>query len=87
MFNTRPLLQTLSCDVSKNGILAIQTLRNNLMASIRLASIATMLSSVIAVLMSIGNQDIGVLLSYFTFQRAVYEVLQPCKFPHHYCSP
>ena len=51
-------------DVSKNGILAIQTLRNNLMASIRLASIATMLSSVIAVLMSSGNQDKSALLVF-----------------------
>nr|POE52238.1 hypothetical protein CFP56_56334 [Quercus suber] len=51
-------------DESKNGILAIQTLRNNLMASIRLASIATMLSSVIAVLMRSGNQDKSALLVF-----------------------
>ncbi|KAM4068537.1 hypothetical protein ACB094_12G020400 [Castanea mollissima] len=51
-------------DASKNGILAIQTLRNNLMASIRLASIATMLSSIIAVLMSSGNQDKSALLVF-----------------------
>ncbi|XAR71559.1 hypothetical protein NMG60_11017896 [Bertholletia excelsa] len=37
---------------SKNGILAVQTLRNNIMASTVLASTAIMLSSVIAVLMS-----------------------------------
>lgn len=38
----------------KNGILAVQTLRNNIMASTLLASTAIMMSSVIAVLMSHG---------------------------------
>ncbi|KAL7003720.1 hypothetical protein U1Q18_004868 [Sarracenia purpurea var. burkii] len=42
-------------DVSKNGILAVQTLRNNIMASTLLASTAIMLSSVIAVLMTNGG--------------------------------
>ncbi|XP_059304424.1 uncharacterized protein LOC132056305 [Lycium ferocissimum] len=42
-------------DSSKNGILAVQTLRNNIMASTLLASTAIMLSSVIAVLMTGGN--------------------------------
>ncbi|XP_073148384.1 uncharacterized protein [Henckelia pumila] len=37
---------------SKNGILAVQTLRNNIMASTLLASTAIMLSSLIAVLMT-----------------------------------
>ncbi|KAG5533957.1 hypothetical protein RHGRI_027970 [Rhododendron griersonianum] len=36
----------------KNGVLAVQTLRNNIMASTLLASMAIMLSSLIAVLMS-----------------------------------
>ncbi|KAL6972220.1 hypothetical protein U1Q18_031908 [Sarracenia purpurea var. burkii] len=39
-------------DVSKNGVLSVQTLRNNIMASTLLASTAIMLSSLIAVLMS-----------------------------------
>ncbi|KAF8379855.1 hypothetical protein HHK36_029304 [Tetracentron sinense] len=39
-------------DTSKNGVLAVQTLRNNIMASTLLASTAIMLSSLIAVLMS-----------------------------------
>ncbi|KAF5731322.1 hypothetical protein HS088_TW19G00930 [Tripterygium wilfordii] len=46
-------------DVSKNGVLAVQTLRNNIMASTVLASTAIMLSSLIAVLMtsSSGNRS------------------------------
>ncbi|GKV48314.1 hypothetical protein SLEP1_g55138 [Rubroshorea leprosula] len=42
-------------DVAKNGVLAVQTLRNNIMASTVLASTAIMLSSLIVVLMSSGN--------------------------------
>ncbi|GLU12124.1 hypothetical protein SLE2022_288300 [Rubroshorea leprosula] len=44
-------------DVTKNGVLAVQTLRNNIMASTVLASTAIMLSSLISVLMmsSYGN--------------------------------
>ena len=44
-------------DVSKNGVLAVQTLRNNIMASTVLASTAIMLSSLIAVLMTSGSGD------------------------------
>ncbi|XP_057800718.1 uncharacterized protein LOC131016121 [Salvia miltiorrhiza] len=44
-------------DTGKNGILAVQTLRNNIMASTVLASTAIMLSSIIAVLMSSGGGD------------------------------
>ncbi|MCD7463365.1 hypothetical protein HAX54_050425 [Datura stramonium] len=39
-------------DPSKNGVLAVQTLRNNIMASTLLASTAIMLSSLIAILMT-----------------------------------
>lgn len=39
-------------DASKYGVLAVQTLRNNIMASTLLASMAIMLSSLIALLMS-----------------------------------
>ncbi|XP_051138262.1 uncharacterized protein LOC127256334 isoform X2 [Andrographis paniculata] len=42
-------------DTSKFGVLAVQTLRNNIMASTVLASTAIMLSSVIAVLMTGGR--------------------------------
>lgn len=44
-------------DVSKNGVLAVQTLRNNIMASTLLASTAIMLSSLIAVLMTSRSWD------------------------------
>lgn len=44
-------------DTSKNGVLAVQTLRNNIMASTLLASTAIMLSSLIAVLMTSGSGD------------------------------
>ncbi|KAM7499853.1 hypothetical protein LguiA_024267 [Lonicera macranthoides] len=43
-------------DVSKTGVLAVQTLRNNIMASTLLASTAIMLSSLIAVLMTGGSR-------------------------------
>ncbi|KAK4740445.1 hypothetical protein SAY87_032387 [Trapa incisa] len=42
-------------DVSKNGVLAVQTLRNSIMASTLLASTAVMLSSLIAYLMTDRN--------------------------------
>ena len=51
-------------DVSKNGVLAVQTLRNNIMASTLLASTAIMLSSLIAVLMTSGSSDRS---SWFVF--------------------
>ncbi|KAK6279510.1 hypothetical protein POUND7_019777 [Theobroma cacao] len=44
-------------DVGKNGVLAVQTLRNNIMASTVLASTAIMLSSLIALLMSNTGRD------------------------------
>lgn len=42
-------------DTSKTGVLAVQTLRNNIMASTLLASTAIMLSSLIAVMMTGGG--------------------------------
>nr|DAD41049.1 TPA_asm: hypothetical protein HUJ06_015372 [Nelumbo nucifera] len=45
-------VRTMMDDMSKNGVVAVQTLRNNIMASTLLASTAIMLSSLIAVLMS-----------------------------------
>ncbi|XP_027160911.1 uncharacterized protein LOC113761923 [Coffea eugenioides] len=50
--NRRFWVQAMMKDASKNGVLAVQTLRNNIMASTLLASTAIMLSSVIAVLMT-----------------------------------
>lgn len=44
-------------DASKNGVLAVQTLRNNIMASTLLASTAITLSSLIAVLMTSSSGD------------------------------
>ncbi|KAL1539816.1 hypothetical protein AAHA92_24252 [Salvia divinorum] len=48
----RAWVGAMMADTAKNGILAVQTLRNNIMASTVLASTAIMLSSIIAVLMS-----------------------------------
>ncbi|KAK1325343.1 hypothetical protein QJS10_CPA01g00483 [Acorus calamus] len=45
-------VRTMMENSSKNGVLSVQTLRNNIMASTLLASTAIMLSSVIAVLMT-----------------------------------
>ncbi|XP_010275273.1 PREDICTED: uncharacterized protein LOC104610391 [Nelumbo nucifera] len=53
--NRRIWVRTMMEDMSKNGVLAVQTLRNNIMASTLLASTAIMLSSLIAVLMSNSN--------------------------------
>ncbi|GLT49258.1 hypothetical protein SLA2020_228270 [Shorea laevis] len=53
--NRRYWVLSMMEDVAKNGVLAVQTLRNNIMASTVLASTAIMLSSLIAVLMSSGN--------------------------------
>ncbi|KAJ6807481.1 uncharacterized protein M6B38_170360 [Iris pallida] len=50
--NRRIWVQTMMEDTTKNGILAVQTLRNNIMASTLMATTAIMLSSVIAVLMT-----------------------------------
>ncbi|XP_043706745.1 uncharacterized protein LOC122656335 [Telopea speciosissima] len=50
--NRRVWVQSMMEDTSKNGVLAVQTLRNNIMASTLLASTAITLSSVVAVLMA-----------------------------------
>ncbi|OWM75496.1 hypothetical protein CDL15_Pgr021660 [Punica granatum] len=50
-------VQAMMEDVSKNGILAVQTLRNNIMASTVLASTAITLCSLIALLMTSGNEN------------------------------
>ncbi|KAK9914622.1 hypothetical protein M0R45_038391 [Rubus argutus] len=55
--NRRFWVRAMMEDTSKNGVLAVQTLRNNIMASTLLASTAIMLSSLIAVLMTNGNRD------------------------------
>ncbi|XP_057800711.1 uncharacterized protein LOC131016116 [Salvia miltiorrhiza] len=53
--NRRLWVRFMMEDPMKSGILSVQTLRNNIMASTVLASTAIMLSSVIAVLMSGGS--------------------------------
>ncbi|XP_030467125.1 uncharacterized protein LOC130135361 [Syzygium oleosum] len=53
--NRRFWVQAMMEDVSKTGVLAVQTLRNNIMASTLLASTAITLSSLIAILMTSGN--------------------------------
>ncbi|PSS04521.1 Protein of unknown function DUF599 protein [Actinidia chinensis var. chinensis] len=55
--NRRFWVRAMMEDVSKNGVLSVQTLRNNIMASTLLASMAIMLSSLIAVLMTNGSRD------------------------------
>ncbi|OUZ99068.1 Protein of unknown function DUF599 [Macleaya cordata] len=55
--NRRIWVKTMMEDTSKNGVLAVQTLRNNIMASTLLASTAIMLSSLIAVLMTNSNSQ------------------------------
>ncbi|KAI8009183.1 hypothetical protein LOK49_LG07G00077 [Camellia lanceoleosa] len=50
--NRRFWVRAMMEDASKTGVLAVQTLRNNIMASTLLASTAIMLSSLIALLMS-----------------------------------
>ncbi|XP_042479074.1 uncharacterized protein LOC122060019 [Macadamia integrifolia] len=50
--NRQVWVRTMMEDVSKNGILAVQTLRNNIMASTVLASTAIMLSSVLSIIMA-----------------------------------
>ncbi|PON71920.1 hypothetical protein PanWU01x14_067620 [Parasponia andersonii] len=53
--NRRFWVRAMMEDVSKNGVLSVQTLRNNIMASTLLASMAIMLSSV-TVLMTSGSK-------------------------------
>lgn len=48
----------------KNGVLAVQTLRNNIMASTLLASTAIMLTSLIGILMTGGNGDRSVFFAF-----------------------
>ncbi|CAD5194381.1 unnamed protein product [Musa acuminata subsp. burmannicoides] len=55
--NRRIWVQTMMEDPAKNGVLAVQTLRNNIMASTLLASTAIMLSSLIVVLMTNGGSS------------------------------
>ncbi|GAY44297.1 hypothetical protein CUMW_081120 [Citrus unshiu] len=62
--NRRFWVQAMMEDASKNGVLAVQTLRNNIMASTLLASTAIMLSSLIAVLMTSSDVDRS---TWFTF--------------------
>ncbi|KAK9292935.1 hypothetical protein L1049_020917 [Liquidambar formosana] len=55
--NRRYWVHAMMEDVSKNGIVAVQTLRNNIMASTLLASTAIMLSSLIALLMTTNTAN------------------------------
>ncbi|KDP20231.1 hypothetical protein JCGZ_08879 [Jatropha curcas] len=55
--NRRFWVRAMMEDSTKHGVLAVQTLRNNIMASTLLASTAIMLSSVIAVLMTSGTRS------------------------------
>lgn len=63
--NRRFWVQAMMDDVSKNGVLAVQSLRNNIMASTLLASTAIMLSSLIAVLMSSDTERKRVMSEVF----------------------
>ncbi|EPS67214.1 hypothetical protein M569_07560 [Genlisea aurea] len=57
--NRRLWVRAMMEDTSKNGVLAVQTLRNSIMASTLLASTAIMLSSAIAALMSSSSSNGG----------------------------
>ncbi|KAH9718331.1 hypothetical protein KPL71_022181 [Citrus sinensis] len=64
--NRRFWVQAMMEDASKNGVLAVQTLRNNIMASTLLASTAIMLSSLIAVLMTSSDVDRSTWFTYYS---------------------
>ncbi|KAL3630768.1 hypothetical protein CASFOL_023752 [Castilleja foliolosa] len=79
--NRRLWVRAMMEDTSKNGILAVQTLRNNIMASTLLATMSIMLISVISVLMSGGgsgsrtahrpigdNSNFGFSIKFFSIQ-------------------
>ncbi|KAK9994945.1 hypothetical protein SO802_024648 [Lithocarpus litseifolius] len=72
--NRRFWVRAMMEDVSKNGVLAVQTLRNNIMASTLLASTAIMLSSLIAVLMTSGNWDKSALLVFGDKSELVFSI-------------
>ncbi|XP_041010046.1 uncharacterized protein LOC121254155 [Juglans microcarpa x Juglans regia] len=55
--NRKFWVQAMMEDAPKNGVLAVQTLRNNIMASTLLASTVIMLSSLIALLMSSSSWE------------------------------
>ncbi|KAH9669677.1 hypothetical protein KPL70_021885 [Citrus sinensis] len=64
--NRRFWVQAMMEDASKNGVLAVQTLRNNIMASTLLASTAIMLSSLIAILMTSSDGDRSTWFTYYS---------------------
>ncbi|XP_043714895.1 uncharacterized protein LOC122663276 [Telopea speciosissima] len=78
IINRRLWVRTMMEDTSKNGILAVQTLRNNIMASTVLASTAIMLSSVVAMIMANskarpsgeivfgGQSELGLWIKFFS---------------------
>uniref|UniRef100_A0A7N2MGW9 DUF599 domain-containing protein n=1 Tax=Quercus lobata TaxID=97700 RepID=A0A7N2MGW9_QUELO len=72
--NRRFWVRAMMEDVSKNGVLAVQTLRNNIMASTLLASTAIMLCSLIAVLMSSDNWDKSALLVFGDKSELVFSI-------------
>ncbi|OIW02515.1 hypothetical protein TanjilG_12829 [Lupinus angustifolius] len=53
----RSWVEAMMEDVPKNGVLAVQSIRNNIMASTLLASTAIMLGSLITVLMGTDNKE------------------------------
>ncbi|XP_028795782.1 uncharacterized protein LOC114751292 [Neltuma alba] len=58
-------VQAMMEEVPKNGVLAVQSLRNNIMASTLVASMAIMLSSLIAILLShSGDEERKVIVVY-----------------------
>lgn len=61
-------------DTAKNGVLAVQTLRNNIMASTLLASTAIMLSSLIALLMTSANGEKSLWIVFGTRTQAFFSI-------------
>ncbi|KAK6926122.1 Protein of unknown function DUF599 [Dillenia turbinata] len=72
--NRRFWVQAMMEDTSKNGVLAVQTLRNNIMASTLLASTAIMLSSLIAVLMTSSHTGGTTNLVYGDHSKLVFSI-------------
>lgn len=56
-FNRQVWVRTMMAEGTKNGVLAVQTLRNNIMASTLLATAAIMLCSVIALLVDSSSKS------------------------------
>ncbi|CAM8989918.1 unnamed protein product [Rhodiola kirilowii] len=85
--NRRFWIRAMMEDVNKNGVLAVQTLRNNIMASTLLASTAIMLSSLIAILMTSNATGDKMSIRYYNHASILinvpYKQMSPILRHHH----